>query len=323
MTTRRFGLVVGLMLACLVGQSPAGEGPQTGRVTGTGAIALKRKPEILRVHIELLAKAKTTKDALAKLRDRKQFVKATLESMGAASEAIEFGEPSVAGAADGREQGLDMILRQINPFQAPGRAAGKAKEAPFVVVSCPLKVEIPLKASNPEDLVVLAHGLEERIKAADLGDLKNMKMAAPQDEEMQEQAQAMMQENQPGQLRRGEPIFIYIEKISEADRARAVREAFKRAQQHASQLAVASGTILGPVSDIQETSVAGYDPGDQGNPMAYAWLEYANRSTGLSRRGEFGEDQPALEATGMQPNKVYYRVSLTATFELLRRPAGR
>ena len=78
--------------------------------------------------------------------------------MGAAPEAIEFGEASIVLEAEAQERYVEMVMRRMN---AGGqKPAGKAKEAPPVVVSCPLKVELRLAAPNAEELLLLAHGLE-------------------------------------------------------------------------------------------------------------------------------------------------------------------
>ena len=94
---------------------------------------------------------------------------------------------------------------QVNGGKKP---AAKAKEAPPVVVSCNLKAQIRLSAPNPDEMLVLTHGLEERIKAADLGGVKALKQGAPQDEELaQEEMQGMMNGGDEQRVRSG---FHYL-----------------------------------------------------------------------------------------------------------------
>ena len=118
---------------------PAGLVPQAASanvkatVSGQGTSELKRQPEILRVHMELFAKARTAKDALAKLRERRQMVKAQLEALGAAPEAIEFGDASIVTEMDQQERYALMVMQRMNPGEQ--KAAGKAKEAPPVVMT--------------------------------------------------------------------------------------------------------------------------------------------------------------------------------------------
>jgi uncharacterized protein YggE len=309
---------IAVLLAGLATSSLRAEGPVKSTVSGQGTSELKRQPEVLRVHVELLAKARTAKDALAKLRERRQTVRTQLEAMGAAPEAIEFGEASIVTEAEAQERYVEMIMRRMNQGQ---KAAGKAKEAPPVVVACPLKVELRLVAPNPEELLLLAHSLETRIKAADLADLKNLKQATPQDEEIQEQMQAMMGQGEIPIAKRGEPIFLYVSKVSEEDRLRAVREAFKRAELQAGQLARGAGALLGPVCELaenQETATETVEVNQNNFPF---WM--GMRSGNPARPGNGGEERKVIEAVGPQPSKVFYRVSLTASFELLRRPVTR
>src|SRR5207248_11168869 len=118
----------------------------------------------------------------------------------------------------------------------------KPKEPPPVIVSCPLKAELRLSAPDPEALVILSHTLEERIKLADLGGTKDLKAASAQDEEMeQEEAMAMMNYNDPDAPKRGEPIFVYVSKISEDEQLQARAEAFTKARREAGRLAKAAG----------------------------------------------------------------------------------
>src|SRR5580704_356155 len=132
-----------------------------------------------------------------------------------------------------------MLNRRMWMMQNQGgkKPPAKPKEAPPVVVSCNLKAQIRLTAPNPEEMLILTHGLEERIKAADLGGTKALKQGSPQDEEIAlEQMQAMGM-NGDEQRVRGQPYLFYVSKVSAEDRTRAVREAFKRAERQASELA--------------------------------------------------------------------------------------
>ena len=129
----------------------------------------------------------------------------------------------------------------------------------------------------------------------------------------------------PGEVptaKRGEPVFLYVSKVSEEDRLRAVREAFRRAEQQAGQLARGAGVLLGPVCELVENaSEPAAEPAESNQAIFPFWM--GMRSGAPARPGNAGEDKKAIEAVGTQPSKVFYRVSLTASFELLRRPVTR
>lgn len=305
------GLVSGFGINPLQADDPGA----TNHVSGQGQFDLKRQPEFLRVHVDVLAKARSAKDALVKLQERRQYARGKLESMGAAAESIEFGEPAIVTESDPRERQMQAMMWQQAMMQAAQggkKPAAKGKEAPPVVVSCSLKAQIRLTAPNPEDMLLLTHGLEERIKAADIGGLKALKQASPQDEEMmQEQMQAMGMAGEEQHIR-GQPIFMYVSKISAEDRSRAVREAFKRAERQASELAAAAGLVLGPVHHLEETPVPGMET-ETVIPIEMGLM----RETRMAAT-QIADDKAGIEAIGAQPSKVVYRVALTASFELRR-----
>ena len=56
---------------------------QTGTVSGSGTVVLKRKPDLLRMKVELIAQGKTMKEALANLKDRRDAAQAQLATLGA------------------------------------------------------------------------------------------------------------------------------------------------------------------------------------------------------------------------------------------------
>jgi uncharacterized protein YggE len=281
------------------------------KVSGTGVFEMKKQPDQLRIQVEVLAKARNAKDALAKLQEHRQYAKTQLESMGAPAASIEFSEPLVTSALDPNEARMQAMMVQRAMMQGK-KAPAKPKEAPPVIVSCMLKAEIPLQAPNPDELLVKCHALEDRIKQADLGSVKSMKQNTPQEEEANEaQMQAMGMINGEEQNARGLPIFTYIKKLAPEERANAVREAFKKAERQASELAGAAGLIVGSVVNLDEVPNQGIDT-DTPN---YMEMMYARMGMRVSLP-QFGEAKKLPEAVGPKPSMVFYRVGVNATFEL-------
>jgi hypothetical protein len=112
--------------------------------------------------------------------------------------------------------------------------------------------------------------------------------------------------------KRGEPTFLFVRKISEEERDKALTEAFGKAKKEAGRLARAAGAELGALQqlggqnmsrDIEDFSGM-YDP-------------YYGRRLRQMREpcGSDGEQQN-LEAAGVQPGKVAYRVVVSASFAL-------
>jgi uncharacterized protein YggE len=288
-----------------------------GTVTGHGSVEIKRQPEYLRVHLELLARGKDVGEALAKLRDRRHSAQKHLEQLGAAS--VEFAKPIIVEERNDRQQRqMMMMMRQMNQGKKPVQ---KSKEPPPIIVSCALKAEIKLTATEPEELLVVAHALEEGIKLADLGGIKDLKHASPQDEEQEQEegAEMMMNFGHSEGLKRGEPVFSYVSKVSEGDQLRARAEAFKKAEREAGRLAKAAGVELGPIYHLEDTS-ASTNPWDESAYMdssySYRWQQIMNM------RGAGHWERTAGEAIGLQATAVSYRVALSASFEL-KTPGGK
>jgi uncharacterized protein YggE len=283
------------------------------KVTGTGAYELKKQPDILRVQVEVLAKARSAKDALAKLHEHRQSARAQLEALGASSATIEFSEPVVTSTLDPNEARMQAMMAQRAMMQGK-KAPAKPKEAPPVVVSCMLKGEIPLAPQTPEELLVHTHGLEERIKQADLGSVKSLKQNTPQEEEMNDaQMQAMGMNGGDEQNVRGLPVISYVKKLSSEERSQAVREAFKKAERQATELASAAGLVLGQVLSLDETPVQSNEP-EGPNTMEWMYARMGVRYT----IPQVTDNKKTPEASGAKPAAVVYRVGLNASFELKR-----
>jgi uncharacterized protein YggE len=284
-------------------------------VTGHGMFEIKRHPEVLRIQVDVLAKGKTLKEALAKLRERRQAAQKNLEQIGAVAGSIEFGEPQIAMERNDRQHERMVMMMAM---RAQGKKpAQKPKEAPPISVFCTLKAEVRLSAAGAEELLLAAHGLEERVKAADLGGLKELKQASAQDEEMAEEANAeMMGMNDNEGPKRGEPIFLYVSKLSDEERTKARADAFKKAQREAAKLAEAAGIELGPLYRLDPDPSAGYPDSEDtevvSGPSSYFVRQYLERARGYAA----GNDKQPEEAIGIRPGKVVYRVAISAAFEL-------
>jgi uncharacterized protein YggE len=282
-------------------------------VTGLGSVEIKRQPEVLRVQVEVLAKGKDVADALAKLKERRAAAEKKLADLGAAKEAVAFGEPALTAEKTDRQRQMEMMVRD-RLSRKGGKNDPKAKQPPAVVVSATLKAELPLKAGTPEEFLALAHGLTEKIKAADLGGQKELKQLSPQEEEAAEEtaAEVGMSGEEP---QRGEPLILYVSKISEEEHDKALAEAFQKARREAGRLARSAGAELGPLHHLANTSQSGGDIDPE--MYAYSRANYYRMMQG----NRSGEDR-ATEAVGVQPGKTTFRVMVTASF-LVKKPADK
>ncbi len=89
------------------------------------------------------------------------------------------------------------------------------------------------------------------------------------------------------------------------------REAFKRAERQAIELAGAAGMVLGPVSKLEETQIQN---NDVELPMEYVYSQMGGMRV---QQASFGiDDKNITEAMGAKPAKVVYRVGVAASFEM-------
>jgi hypothetical protein len=198
---------------------------------------------------------------------------------------------------------LDSVRSKLG-----NRGVEKLKLPQPRVVSASLTAQWPLKFADAEELLVVAHELQEKIQAADVAGVGKSKAASPEEQELAEELEGfgehMGRDDEP---KPGTPTFLYVSKIKPEEHARLLGEAFGQAKKKAGQLASATGAQLGEMRQIRETSTR-FNFEEIGYPSAYR--DYARvmaASAGL-------DDEP--EAVGPQPGKVEYRVIVTSSFSL-------
>jgi uncharacterized protein YggE len=305
-------LVCGLLcILALASPAPAAEG--TISASGTAEVALPARA--LRVQVQLTTSGKDVKEALAKLQERRAAAQALLVSLGAAPEGIVVGEPGVSLEQNARSQQMERMLAQLRSRPGARLTDPKSKAPVPVFVAATLKVDLPLKAATPEELLVAGHDLQQKVRAADLGGLKESEKLSPQERELLEE----MGGREPldsGEPRPGEPSFLYVTPVSEGERDRALAEAFQRARRDAARLARAAGAELGAVQNLADHSQLSIEADDSPGMMRRYYYEMA-----MARRDTARPDEGKSEAVGLQPGKVVLRVVVSAQFTL--KPSGK
>jgi uncharacterized protein YggE len=299
-------LVAGFAMSAAGAQAPRGP---AGNVTGRGVVELKRQPDILRVQVEILAKGKDLTEALARLKERREAARSSLATLGVSKDAFVFGEPSFGAEKTDQQKRIEaMVARQLRATGA--RTGAKAKQPAPTVLSLWLQFQMPLKASDTEELLLVSHKLQERIRAADLAGLKELEKLAAEDEEAAEEArlaESMGFETEP---KRGEPVFLFVKKVSEEEAARALAEAVQKARQQAGKLARAAGEELGVLLHLETQNVAASTNDVFLGPQPFYDARRAYPTSGA-------KNFPAAlgqEAVGSQPGPVTYRVAVAADF---------
>lgn len=282
-----------------------------GTVTGTGRVAVSRQPNVLRMTIELPAEGKNVKEAIANLNAERAALAGKLEKLGAAGDAVTFGEPRIGGASGGAMSMQQRMMRQVMRMQrAGGRAAAKPadKDAPppKVAVSLTAVAEWPLEGESPEELIVAGYTLREKLRAGGLAKPPAERELTPEEQEEMEEM-AMMDEDGEAAAP-GEPSFEFVARFTAEERGRAMAEAFAKAKADAARLAAAAGGSLGALRTVSgSASSEGYDEDDD-----YGFQRAMLQQLGVAPAGQTGVD----EATADEPGAVSLEVTVTAGFGL-------
>jgi uncharacterized protein YggE len=306
MRTSPLLLLAGVPLLLAPGRA-LGQNAPKGTVAGQGVVDLRRRPTVLRVQVEVVSRGKDLKEALTRLKERREAARTRLLALGAAQEDIVFGEPGLGSNKTPQQARVEaMFLQRMRARGA--KAPAKAAAATLAEVSVSLKADLPLKASGPEEVLVRGQELLEKVKAADLGGLKELEKLSPQEEELAEENMAQFGGEEG--LKQEEPAFLFVCKISEEEHAKALAEAFQKARREAPQLARAAGAELGALQQLEGTGQS-----RSAEEVTAAYQTFRMRG---------GIVQPALpaearEAAGTQPGTVVYRVAVMAGFALVPR----
>jgi len=287
---------------------------ESAAVSGTGYVDIERPPNIMRMEIVVQTKGTTTEEALQKLNDRLGLARESLKSLDALADSISSGEPSMQSAENDRQLQLQIrVLEQMRRNQ--GGPAQKISLPPSVTLSSKVSAEWKLKGTTPDELLLEASSLQQRVHDADLAGTIAGENISPEERRIMQELEDTGYSQWNEQFQAGQPRFIFASKILEEEYKKSLAEAFQKAKQKASRLAAAAGAELGGLRSLTDLSrsIQGSDDSDWSDADVDAWTQYANQyaqaATVTSK-----SDEP--EALGTQPTKVSYRVAVTATFGL-------
>ena len=243
MTPRRIHVPI---LIAVLGWADVGfaQFEQPNLVSGTGSVSMTRMPETMRLQVALIGRGATLKDALAALKDRTTKAQTQLAALGAEKESIKVGNSRIAEMPNSRSQQRQQVM-MMQRMKRGGKASQKAAPTPPVLVSAQLTAEWKLSSKTSDELLLAVHPVQEKVKAADLAGSKEAEKLTPEQEEMLEEAEQNFGYSSSDEQKPGEPIFMFISHVSEAEREKAMAEAFEKAKAQAVRLAKAAGAELG------------------------------------------------------------------------------
>jgi uncharacterized protein YggE len=282
-------------------------------ITGMGMVTVPAEPSRVRMVVEVLGTGKSLEEALGNLKDRQEAAKLQLDALKADKASIKIGSPTMSTLP--ADQRMQMMIRQR--MMNRGRAAAKKEKPKTYTLTATLTAEWPLTAASPEQLLLSVHQLQEKVKAADLAGAKSLEKATPEEEEEAEEMQEMTASDDNEKVELGVPHFVYVARISDEQRAKAMAEAFQKAKTQAMQSAQAAGIELGELKGVngQGAGESSYDE-DGGmhfsSQFGYAQQQYMRQlmQRGMSTLGQPNEN----ETLGSDPAQLKFTFHVTAVF---------
>jgi hypothetical protein len=252
-----------------------------------------------------MARGKTPKEAFDALKLRRDEARAALEKLGTAKDGVAFGDPGLADQQSDQQARMNRFMAERNGALGKPKPKGTAP----TVVTAMVRADFPLPTGSPEEFAVAARDLQDKVKAAELGGVKNTGKLTPEEQEAADEAAGNPGRGDGGPAR-GEPVFVFVSKVSDDDRAKATAAAFAKARRDADRLARAGGTELGGLHRLtNQSAMEDFDfRYGGGRQESYAAMTM-NRNFGTA-------DDDATEAVGFQPGKVTLRVAVVAEFTL-------
>jgi hypothetical protein len=178
-----------------------------------------------------------------------------------------------------------------------------------------LTAEWPLTTKDPEEVFLFVQHLQEKVKAAKLAGGKEAEKPSPEEDEMTEEMQA--ETGFPGEeeFDPNTPMCVYVAKVADEDRAKALAEAFQKAKADAQRIAQAAGIQLGPLVGLGASGTGQFRGGWEYNdePMSPAYRQAFERF-----RSTTFQEPNENEAMAQDPGHVTFNVVARATFSLAK-----
>ena len=306
------GLLLGLSLT-IANEAVAAAPDDSGTVTGSGVVLIKRQPEVVRIMVDLSVAGKTAQEAMAALKTRRQASEAKLIDLGATKESIVRGEPHVPAVSD-RQRQMEMMVRQR--IRAGGKKPAKKTEEQPVTLTASLTAEFPLAAATPDDLLIAAQRSPRKFGRPTSPASSKPRPPRPKTRKPRKRVQPWRTNMASPWPRPASLRFVYVCKISDADEKKALAEAFAKAKAHATERSRAAGAELGSLRSLSGNR-SGNSLGEEylynGNGMDQ---EMSYRYQIMQQRAMLMSGDGLREAIGPEPGTLVHAVGVMATFSL-------
>jgi len=285
--------------------------PAGGAISAVGQAVVKRQPSAMRMYVQLVVKGKSMKDALAEMKKRREAAIAKLQDLGADKESVSCDGLSLSTPGSNQRRQMEMMV-----MSRMGKKPPKGLQVPKLVsLSTTLTAEWPIKEGSAEQLLIFSEALKEKVKAADIAGAKEKPKLTPEEEELAEEMAEMMPGSSGQEIPIGEPHFLYVARITEEDREKAMADAFAKAKANAQQLAKTADIPLGRLLGISgggSTSTDYDQSGLYSGGMDYERQNYIRQLVA----GQQNQEDSKNETLGADPESLGFQFAVYATFAL-------
>jgi uncharacterized protein YggE len=291
----------------LAQSAPGTNVPATGGnvITASGSATVQRLPTSIRMAVSVSAKGKTIEEALAKLKERREKLTAEVQKLKADKKNIRFDNPAISAAETDRQQQIEALVAER---VGKGKKPKGLEFTPSFAVVCTMTVEWPLAAKTAEEFLVESHALTEEIKAAELA--KSDEKLTPEEEEVAAEV-AEQANNGRNNAAAGEPEFLFVARLSGADRQKCFADAFAQAKKNAEELAKAAGVELGPLAGL-----SGQGVGSQQHSRDESYGGYSQRNLPIAWALTENSDPSSVESVATDPDSLSFNFEVSAMFKI-------
>ncbi|MEN6457774.1 MAG: SIMPL domain-containing protein [Thermoguttaceae bacterium] len=264
-------LLVTLCCLSFTGRMQAAE-PSLATVSGTGMVSVSLTPTWLRTQIPLRAYGKTPRMAIQNLETRRKAIVARLKEQMADPKSIAFGTPRVGLAtevspASSYPSATPVMAPAPSPAVSPAipsAAKGeKTNTPPLFAATTTVRAQwaLPSAEEGLDRIATAAAAIQDKVRLAHAEGSGKEKLS-PEEQEFLEEAEMGMApatSGQPGFVPpqvaflspvSGQPAFVFVGVLSDAQRKAALAQAYAKAKKDAAELAAAAGMQLGPIQSL-------------------------------------------------------------------------
>lgn len=316
----KFGIrlsVILLTLSCSAAARAQYEYSGMSGADGTGTVVIQRLPQSMRLHITILSKSATTKGAVVGLKHRVDNARKKVTALGAKPESIKVEPFKIMSSADnnGNVRHMRRMMRmRMQMQQQPGqkkKEEDKPEPPKPIMMACNFIADFPLSSKQQEDLVVESKTLQDSIREAKLsGKEAAYELTDAEKKDHEEMVNAGICNDDSEQA--GDPMFMFVNAVSDGDYKQALGEAFKKAQADAAMFAKAAGFELGPMRTVSR----GYE---QPEDIDYNELNSGSSQWAMNNYRTItaqAKTNEVREALGSAPVPVKYTVRVSVGYVL-------